>query len=124
MAEFARVNGSTFYAVDTLYSVSQMDAYLITPGVDISLEVGVGGAIEQIIQEVAPLMYFVAANGLSVHVVMDNHHNNAATLQARIRNIGATAGLASDINLTGATVALANQMTFAAGGTGPVQTGD
>ena len=124
MAEFTRVNGSGFYGLDTMYSTSQIDVYLVTPGVDVSAEASVvEGAIEAMVREVSPLMYYVAADGLTMHIVTDNHHNDAATLQARIRNLGATVG-PNDVDLSGATVALGNQITVAAAGTGPVQTGD
>ena len=47
MAEFTRVNGSGFYGLDTMYSTSQIDVYLVTPGVDVSAEASVvEGAID------------------------------------------------------------------------------
>lgn len=125
MAEFTRVSGAGFYDAGTLYSTSQIDAYLITvkntggTAQDISAETGVEEVIEYIMREISPLMYFVTDdNSGTVHVITDNHHNSAATLQARIRNMGTV----NSIDISGTEVALGGAIAVT-GGT-PVQTGD
>jgi hypothetical protein len=88
MSATTRVNG-TQAAVATLYSVAQLKAFLIDAGGDISAKTGVDSAIEALIREVQPLMYLIpnAASGL-VHVIVDGHAVDAASLQARIVALG------------------------------------
>lgn len=128
MASFTRVNGAGFTSVGTLYSTSQIDAYLITikndsdAAVDLRADDGtVEGKVEQLMREISPLMYYVddGAAG-TVHVIVDNHAMDAASLQARVRAIFGAAGTNGSLN--DSTVALGGQITVVAGT--PVQTGD
>lgn len=128
MARFTRVNGAGFTSVGTLYSTSQLDAYLITvkddsdTAIDLRADDGtVEGKVEQLLREISPLMYYVD-NGSAgtVHVIVDNHHQSAASLQARVRAIFGAAGTNGALN--DSTVALGGQIAVT-GGT-PVQTGD
>lgn len=125
MAEFTRVSGAGFYEAGTLYSTSQIDAYLITVkntdgnAQDLRTEDGVEEVIEYLMREISPLMYFVTDdNSGTVHVITDNHHNDAATLQARIRNMGTV----NSIDISGTDVALGGAIAVTGGD--PVQTGD
>lgn len=130
MASFTRVNGAGFTSVDILYSTSQLDAYLITvkddsnTAIDLTATDGtVEGKVEQLVREISPLMYFVddGSNG-TVHVIVDNHHQDAASIQARVRNIFGAAGTNGSLN--DSTVVLGGKITVAAGNNSPVQTGD
>lgn len=124
MPEFTRVSGATFTKVDTLYSVYQTDAYVITPrsssngdntAVNLSADDGtVEGAVEQLVREISPLMYFADSATNTIHVVVDNHHHDADSLTRRVGHVFGT----------DSTAVLANSMTFAATGNGPIQTGD
>jgi hypothetical protein len=106
MSTTTRVNGFGQYTTGTLRSVYQQKAFIIDAGGDLQAEDdGADEAVEAIIREVQPLMYFVptAGNGI-IHVIVDGHAVDAATLQARIRAMGAIGANAYDA--TGATVTL------------------
>lgn len=123
MAVFTRVNGAGFTSVGTLYSTSQIDAYKITlrstsngdnTAIDLRADDGeVEGKVEQLMRELTPLMYYAdnADTGV-VHVIMDNHANDAASISARIGQIFGTDSVAE----------LGGQIAVTAGT--PVQTGD
>lgn len=123
MATFTRVNGADFTSVGTLYSTSQIDAYVLTirstsngdnTAVDLRSDDGeVEGSVEQLMREISPLMYYAddAATGV-VHVIVDNHANTADSLTSRIGQIFGT----------DSTAELGGQIAVTAGT--PVQTGD
>ena len=114
MSATTRVNGFGQYATGTLRSVVQLKAFVIDAGADLQTEEdGADEAVEAIIREVQPLMYFVpsAGNGI-IHVIVDGHAVDAATLQARIRALGATVG-PNSYDATGATVTLGTSITVA-----------
>lgn len=127
MAVFTRVNGAGFTSVDTLYSTSQIDAYLITvrstsngdnTAVDLRADDGtVEGKVEEIVRELSPLMYFVddGANG-TMHVIVDGHANTAASIAARVEALD---GIGTDT-----AVVLGGAIAVSAGNNAPVQTGD
>lgn len=125
MAEFQRVNGSEFFEAGTLYSTSQIDTYLITvknnggTAQDLRSQDGIDGVIEYVMREISPLMYFVTnSTAGTVHVVTDNHHNGAETLQTRLRNLATVNG----VDVSGTTVELGGAIAVTPGT--PVQTGD
>ena len=104
MASVTRVNGSGQYDNDTLFGVANLKAVLVTvkeddgTAVDLGAQDGLGASevaeqlVEAIVRECQPLMYyFDDANGSSntIHMIVDGHAVDAATLQARIRNLGA-----------------------------------
>lgn len=104
MSATTRVNGSGQFTTGTLFSVVQLKAFLIDVGADLQTEDdGIDEAVEQVIRELQPLMYYVpsAGNGI-IHVVVDGHAVDADTLQARIRALDTGAGYRYNI----ATVAL------------------
>ena len=107
MATFARVNGFGNYAQGTIYSVAQLKAFLINAQAVLTTEDdGADEAMEAIIREVQPLMYYSAASAQTITVVVDGHAVNAATLQARIRNMGSAVG-PNNFDLSSATVVAA-----------------
>jgi len=101
MAEYARVNGFGNYTTGTLRSVYQLKAFVIavkdasSGAIDLqSLDDGADEAVEAIIREVQPLMYHVpSANAGLIHVIVDGHAVDAATLQTRVRRIVVGLGL-------------------------------
>ena len=68
--------------------------------------------MEAIIREVQPLMYYSAGTAQTITVIVDGHAVNAATLQARIRNMGASVG-PNGFDLSAATVVAATSLTAA-----------
>jgi hypothetical protein len=108
MSATTRVNGggSTH---GTLFSVVQLKAFVIDAGATLASSGGVNGALEALIQEVQPLMYQSVSTSGVVHVIVDGHAVDAASLQARIIAIGnrsTGSGDAFTYDFTGATVAL------------------
>lgn len=104
MAGFNRVNGSDHYVAGTVYATQQHKAFKIavkTLSDAVDLRVLSGGviaeagdaayvecALEKIIRELNPAMYFAPADASGVVcVVMDGHAVNAESLQTRIRNV-------------------------------------
>lgn len=101
MAGQTKVNGIG-HAHGTLYSTLQLKAFVIDAGASLAAQGGIGGAIEALAQNVAPLMMqSVSTSGL-VHVVVDGHAVDAAGLQARIREMGTV----NAYDFSGATVTL------------------
>ena len=108
MAATTRVNGSVG-AHGTLFSVVQLKAFVIDAGSSLAAATGVDGALEQLIREVQPLMYQSVSTSGVVHVIVDGHAVDAATLQARIIAIGNRSTGNGDpytYDFTGATVTL------------------
>jgi hypothetical protein len=101
MAGQTKVNGIG-HAHGTLYSTSQLKAYVIDAGATLASQGGIGGAIEALAQNVAPLMMQSVSTAGLVHVVVDGHATDAAGLQARIREMGTVNGY----DFSGATVTL------------------
>ena len=94
MSATTRVNGSGLFATGTLRSVVQLKAFLIDVGADLQAQDdGIDEAVENVIREVQPLMYFTptASDGI-IHVIVDGHAVDADTLQARIRNLDSGSG--------------------------------
>ena len=72
----------------------------------------VNEAVEEIIGELNPLMYFVVNDNSGViHIVMDKNHN-AADIQQRVRNLGSAVG-PNNINVTGSDCVAASSITIA-----------
>lgn len=107
MSTTTRVNGFGQYATGTLRSVVQLKAFVIDAGGDLQAEDdGADEAVEAIIREVQPLMYFTpsAGNGI-IHVIVDGHAVDATSLQERIRALGSTVG-PNNYDASSATVTL------------------
>ena len=110
MAGITRVNGFGQYAQGTVYSVAQLKAFIIDAGGTLAAEDdGAKEAMELLIQEVQPLMYYSTGSDGSVTVVCDGHGVDAASMQARIRALGSTAG-PNNYDFTGATVTAASAL--------------
>lgn len=110
MAGITRVNGFGQYAQGTVYSVAQLKAFIIDAGGTLATEDdGAKEAMELLIQEVQPLMYYSTGTDGSVTVVCDGHGVDAASMQARIRALGSTAG-PNNYDFTGATVTAASAL--------------
>lgn len=119
MAAFTRVNGASQAIVGTLTTTAQLKAYLVSikndssAAIDLRSDDGVvEGKLEQFLREVNPQMYFATDdNSGTVTIVVDGHHNDAASLQIRVRNIFGAAGTNGANN--DSTVALATSLTAA-----------
>jgi len=125
MGSLTRVNGLAV-TVGTLYNLNA-NAFLITvkdtsaSAIDLRAEDdAVDEAVEQIIKELNPLMFFVTNSAAgTIHVVMDKSINSASELQTRIRRIGIDSGATTtsigpnDIDISGTTVAAAASITVA-----------
>lgn len=113
MAGQTRVAGFGSYAQGTVYSTAQLKAFVIDAQAALTNEDdGAEEAMEAIIREVQPLMYYSAGTAQTISVIVDGHGVDAASLQARIRALGATVG-PNDFDLSGATVAAASSVTVA-----------
>jgi hypothetical protein len=64
-------------------------------------------AMEQVIREVQPLMYYSTGTDGTITVIVDGHAVDADTLQARIRNMDTGSGY----RFNAATVAAASSLT-------------
>lgn len=110
MAGITRVNGFGQYAQGTVYSVAQLKAFIIDAGGTLATEDdGAKEAMELLIQEVQPLMYYSTGTDGTVSVICDGHGVDAASMQARIRALGSTAG-PNNYDFTGATVTAASAL--------------
>lgn len=110
MSSTTRVNGSVG-AHGTLQSVMQFKAFVIDAGASLAAATAVDGALELLIREVQPLMYQSVGTDGVVHVIVDGHAVDAATLQARIQAIGTTA--VGSYSFASATVTLGTSITVA-----------
>ena len=125
MGSLTRVNGLAV-TVGTLYNLN-VNAFLITvkntsaSAIDLRAEDdAVDEAVEQIIKELNPLMFFVTNSSAgTIHVIMDQSINSASELQTRIRRIGIDSGATTtsigpnDIDISGTTVAAGASITVA-----------
>ena len=115
MSATTRYNGSFGdYAQGTVYTVAQLKAFIIdaqaaltTQDADAAGEVD--QAMEALIREVQPLVYFSAGTAQTVTVVVDGHAVDAASLQARIRALGTV----NSFNFAAATCVAASSLTAA-----------
>lgn len=119
MSATTRVNGDFGkFTQGTLFSVAQLKAFKITvldaaaQAVNCSAEDTDGaGEVDQavalIVKECQPLMYEFASGGSSnvIHMIVDGHAVDAATLQLRLRAIGTSVG-AGPVDISGTTVTL------------------
>lgn len=99
MAAVSRLTGFGNYVIPTLYATNDAKAFLITicstsngsnTAVDLrSLDDGADEAVENIIRELAPLMYQGknAADGI-IYVIMHGHNVDAASIKARLVGLG------------------------------------
>jgi hypothetical protein len=114
MSATTRYNGSTKFAQGTIYSVVQLKAFIIDAGGTLADQDGDGAgevdqAMEALIREVQPLMYYSTGTDGTVTVIVDGHAVDADTLQARIRAMGTV----NSYSFASATVAAASSLTAA-----------
>ncbi len=115
MSATTRYNGSFGnYTQGTIYSVAQLKAFLIDAGASLADQDAdaageVDQAMEQVIREVQPLMYYSTGTDGTITVIVDGHAVDADTLQARIRNMDTGSGY----RFNAATVTLASSLTAA-----------
>lgn len=115
MSATTRVNGSYGnYAQGTIYSVAQLKAFIIDAGGSLAAQDAdsageVDQAMEALIREVQPLMYYSTGTDGTVTVICDGHAVDAASLQARIIALGTVNGY----SFASATVAAASSLTAA-----------
>lgn len=94
MATQTRVNGFSNFTTGALRSVANLKAFIITikdtsAAIDLqSLDDGADEMIESVIREVQPLMYYApsASSGV-IHVIVDGHGVDAASLLIRIKQV-------------------------------------
>jgi hypothetical protein len=124
MAIVTRVNGLNC-TVGTLYNLNA-NAFLVTvknssaSAIDLRAEDdAVDEAVEQIIKELNPLMFFVTDSAAgTMHIVMDKSTSDASELQTRIRRIGKDSGASTtsigpnDIDISGTTVTAAASLVL------------
>jgi hydroxymethylpyrimidine pyrophosphatase-like HAD family hydrolase len=116
MASVTRVNGLRNTA-GTLYA-DNCNLYLITvknsaaSAIDLRAEDdAIDEAVEQILEEINPLAFFVTNSSAgTICVIMDKSINSASELQTRIRRIGIDSGASTtsigpnDVDISGTTV--------------------
>lgn len=113
MATFERVNGFDLYEQGTVYAVSQQKAFLIDAKASLAAEDDAANeAMEAIIREVQPLMYYSKASASTITVIVDGHGVTAESLQARIRNLGSKVG-GNEFDLSAADVTAADELIAA-----------
>ena len=102
MAIQTRVNGFDQFTTGALRSVAQLKAIIVTvkgtsTAVDLqTLDDGADEAVEAIVRELQPLMYYAVTGSTGViHMIIDGHAVDADTLQKRVRNIAGGLGLGS-----------------------------
>ena len=94
MSATTRVNGFGQYTTGTLRSVAQLKAFIITikdtsAAIDLqTLDDGADEMVESVIREVQPLMYYAPTGSTGViHVIVDGHGVDAASLLIRIKQV-------------------------------------
>jgi hypothetical protein len=120
MSATTRVNGFDQYTTGVLRTVAQLKAVIVTvkgtsTAVDLqSLDDGADEAVEAIVRELQPLMYYTVSDSSGViHMIVDGHAIDAATLQKRVRNIagGLTLGGSTGESDNVSTVAIGTAIT-------------
>jgi hypothetical protein len=99
MAAVTRVHGLG-HAHGTMYSTANLKAMEVDCIANIATKGGIGSTIEAVFQAVAPLMAVSTGTAGKIFMIVDGHHNTAASLQARIVALGTV----DSIDLTAATV--------------------
>jgi len=118
--DFTPANGGA-NAVGTLESVAQLKAFIITikddsnTAIDLRANDGAhGSAYDLILREVQPLMAFAPDGSTGViHVIVDGHAVDAASLQIRLRALVVGLGLGTTVAGNDTTVALGTSFVVA-----------
>lgn len=96
MAEVTRVNG-TGHADATLYETANVETWIITAGA--SPTAGIGGTLEAMAQEFNPMI--MEADDTKIIMVLDGHHQDAASMARRASAIIAASTAAKPATLVG-----------------------
>jgi len=75
------------------YNPGQVICIEIDAGVDLTAKDGVDGAVAQIVQEFSPLLYKSTGTAGKIFAIVDGHAVDAATLTARLQNMGTVDGV-------------------------------
>ncbi|MDC0002603.1 hypothetical protein OAP94_01700 [bacterium] len=109
MASVARVNqDGRDHGVQ--YSTAQVTAIEIDAGVSLAAKDGIDGAVAQIVGEFSPLMYKSTGTAGKIFAIIDGHHSDAASLTARLQNMGTVDG----VDLSGEVVLVRDLDAFSA----------
>ena len=109
MASVARVNqDGRDHGVQ--YSTAQVTAIEIDAGASLATKDGIDGALAQIVGEFSPLMYKSTGTAGKIFAIIDGHHSDAASLTARLQNMGTVDG----VDLSGEVVLVRDLDAFSA----------
>jgi hypothetical protein len=78
---------------DVQYNPGQIICIEIDAGVDLTSKDGVDGALAAIVQEFSPLLYKSTGTAGKVFAVVDGHAVDAASMTARLQNLGTIDGV-------------------------------
>ena len=109
MASVARVNqDGRDHGVS--YSTGQVTGIEIDAVVSLAAKDGIDGALAQIVGEFSPLMYKSTGTAGKIFAIIDGHHSDAASLTARLQNMGTVDG----VDLSGEVVLVRDLDAFSA----------
>ena len=92
------------------YSTSNVTAIEIDAGVSLAAKDGIDGALAQIVGEFSPLMYKSTGTAGKIFAIVDGHHQDAASMTARLQNMGTVDG----VDLSASTVVIRDLDAFSA----------
>ena len=75
------------------YNPGQVICIEIDAGVSLAAKDGIDGALAQIVQEFSPLLYKSTGTAGKIFAIVDGHAVDAATLTARLQNMGTVDGV-------------------------------
>jgi len=112
---------NTVPSAGTIYSTVQLKAFLITikndsnTAIDLrSYDAAYGSELDLILREIGGQMVFVTNdNSGTIHVIMDGHAVDAASLQVRLRKLVVDLGLGTTVAGNDTSVAEASTITLA-----------
>ena len=93
---------------DVQYNPGQTIAIEIDAGVSLAAKDGIDGALAQIVGEFSPLMYISTGTAGKVFAIVDGHGVDAASMTARLQNMGTVDG----VNLAAQTVVVRDLDAF------------
>ena len=104
-----RVNGAGFDH-DVSYSTSRVTGIEIDAGVSLAAKDGRDGALESILRDFSPLLYISTGTAGKVFAIVDGHHQDAASMTARLQALGTVDG----VDLSAQTVVIRDLDSFSA----------
>lgn len=107
MASVARVNqDGRDHGVS--YSTGQVTGIEIDAIVSLAAKDGIDGALAQIVAEFSPLLYISSGTAGKILAIVDGHHQDAASMTARLQNMGTVDG----VDLSASTVVIRDLASF------------